>query len=79
VITEIFYHTDNFCKAFETEAGKNFLTNGNHKRKKSHTLSLSEIMTILIYYHYSGYKILKDYYMRCVQKDLKNCFKKFVS
>jgi len=36
-------------------------------------------MTIAIYYHCSGYKTFKDYYLRCVQKDLKSCFKKLVS
>jgi len=79
VITEIFYHTDNFCKEFEAKTGKNFLTDGDNKRKREHTFSLSEAMTIAIYYHYSGYKTFKDYYEKCVEKDLKTCFNGLVS
>ena len=79
MITEIFYHTDNFCKIFESETEKNFLTDGKNKRKRSYNLSLSEIMTISIYYHYSGYNTFKAYYLKYVKNDLKKCFKNLVS
>ena len=79
MITEIFYHTDNFCKVFESKIEKNILTDGKNKRRRSHKLSLSEIMTISIYYHYSGFNTFKDYYLKCVQKELKKCFGNLVS
>jgi len=58
---------------------KSFLTDGNHKRKRAHNLSLSEIMTISIYYHYSGYNTFKNYYLKCVNKNLRGCFGTLVS
>jgi len=73
VITEIFYHTDNFCKEYEIK-NKNILTNGDNKRERAFSLSLGEVMTICIYYHYSGFKTFKDYYLKCVKTELKTCF-----
>ena len=71
-LTTIFYHTDNFCKSFEKELEIRVLTNGNNIRTKECCLTLGEVMTILIYYHRSGYKTFKDYYMRC--HDIKSGF-----
>lgn len=79
MITEIFYHTDNFCKELIRETGKNILTDGENKRDREFNLSMSEIMTIAIYYHFSGYNTFKDYYTRYVLISLKDCFKKLVS
>jgi len=59
--------------------GKNFLTDGKHKRERKHILSLSEIMTIAIYYHYSEYQTFKHYYLRCIKKELRSCFNELPS
>lgn len=79
MITELFYHVDNFCKEFEREVGKNILTDGENKRNRECRLSMSEIMTIAIYYHYSGYHTFKGYYVRHVLTTMKDCFRKLVS
>lgn len=42
-------------------------------------LSLSEVMTLLIYYHHSGYKCFKSYYNDCVLYDLRRDFPDVVS
>jgi hypothetical protein len=67
-LTTIFYYTDEFCKLFEknfiAEFGHNLLSDGDGVRNRSICLSASEIMTILIYYHSSGYKTFKSYYTK---------------
>ena len=43
------------------------------------SLSLSEIITIITYFHLSGYRTFKWYYTKYVQKVLKSSFPKLVS
>lgn len=77
LLTEIYYHTDEFCKQFETDIQKKLLP--NRKRYRKGALSLSEIMTILIYFHHSGYKTFKLYYCKHVCVFLKKAFPSLVS
>ena len=76
ILTKIFYDVDNFCKKFEPKWEK-ILIGKNNKFKSS--LSLSEIITILIYFHHSGYRTFKDYYTRHVMVVLKPAFSNLVS
>jgi len=66
-LTTIFYHVDEFCKLFEKEFSLRTLSNGKNIRKRKCSLKLSEVMTIAIYYHQSGYKTFKDYYTRSAE------------
>jgi len=66
-LTTIFYHTDEFCKLFEKEVKVRILTSGLNKRNRKIGLELGEIMTILIYYHQSGFKTFKDFYIRSAE------------
>lgn len=52
---------------------------GKKKRIRAMTLTMGEIMTISIWYHYSSYKTFKDYYTKLVQTYLRNEFPKLVS
>lgn len=45
-----------------------------YSKRKLGCMSMSEIMTILLYYHYSHYKNFKHYYLECVSKELKKDF-----
>ncbi len=67
---------DDFSKAFEEESTKNFLP--TNKRNKKSRMSLSEIMTIKLMYHSSGYKDFKSFYMRKVLIDWRKEFPKVV-
>ncbi len=69
-LTTIFYHTDEFCKFFEKEFGTRVLSDGRGLRQKAGALSLSEVISIAIYYHQSGYKTFKDYYTRSAELKL---------
>ncbi len=78
-LVEIFYEVDEFCKDFEKQFEKNMLTDGNNKRIREFSLSLSEIMTIAIYYHESGYKTFKDFYEKQVLVNMTRDFNHLVS
>ncbi len=71
-LTTSFYYLDEYCKSFEKELGKHILSSGKHKRVRSISLSLSEVMTIMVYYHRSGFKTFKDFYMR--SQEIKSAF-----
>lgn len=61
-ILPLFCEIDDFCKVFEKISAGRALTNGK-KRNRATQLSLSEVMTILVLYHASGYKNLKAFYL----------------
>lgn len=79
MLIEIFCQIDDFCKQFKKYFNKNVLTIGNNLRKRAFALSISEIITISIYYHYSGFKNFKYYYLKHVLINMKNDFKNLVS
>ncbi|MEK6478447.1 IS982 family transposase [Catalinimonas sp. 4WD22] len=61
-LIHMFMLLDDFCKAFRTwQESKQIgiLPNGSGRPSK---LSASEVLTILIYYHYSGYKCFAYFY-----------------
>jgi len=75
-LVKIFCEVDDFCKDFFKQFKFNLLSNGHNVRKRSFKMSSSEIMTIVLWYPYSGYKTFKDYYEKHVliymQKDFHN-------
>ena len=78
-LVELFADVDDFCQIFEPRWECFQLTNGLRQRKREAGLSLSEIMTIMIYFHQSGYRFFKYYYQNHVQKYLKGEFPGLVS
>lgn len=78
-LTDIFCHIDDFCNNFYNKPHYFLASNSNAKRKKPCSISVSEIMTIVILFHMSGYRNFKDFYLLCVLKDLKPYFPKAVS
>lgn len=65
MLTEIFYHTDNFCKEYEKYLKKIGINQGKKDpRGRRPSLCLSEIMTIAICFHHSKMKTFKNYYLR---------------
>lgn len=78
-LTDIFCHLDDFCNHFYNKPHYFLAGNSKAKRKKPCSISISEIMTIVILFHMSGYRNFKDFYLLCVLKDLKPYFPKAVS
>jgi len=74
ILTQIFYDVDNFCKDFKKHLDKSLITANVSAllKRKSKKMSLSDIMTILVYFHHSGYRTFKKYYKEC--GDLKGAF-----
>jgi hypothetical protein len=56
------YAIDDFCKAFEPISQRSLLQSGQRVRARQTTLALSDIMTILVYFHCSHYRTFKHYY-----------------
>ena len=59
-----FCFVDDFCKAFADWWNRTLLqADGTRKKRNRVTrLHLSEILTIMLAYHESGYRCFKDYY-----------------
>ena len=79
-LVDIFCQVDDFCNHFN-EGRHYFLTSNSDKckRKRACRLALSEVMTIVILFHLSGYRTFKDFYLSCVLKDLRPYFPSTVS
>jgi len=78
-IIQLFCEVDDFCKWFMVEWEKRQIGEGKKKRLRSPSLSHSEIITIIIFYHQSGYKTFKWFYQRYVCKRMRQEFPKLVS
>jgi len=81
LLTKIYCNVDDFCKENKKYWEISNLLIGNEKNKgvSKKKLSLSEIMTIVIYFHCSRYRTFKDYYMNYVLKEGKKDFLNLVS
>jgi len=77
-ITEIFCSIDDFCKEFVPFWQKHLISNGK-KRNRSSKMSLSEVMTIQVLFHFSGYRTFKEFYLGYVTEFLRNDFPELVS
>ena len=78
-VTRLFCDVDDFCNWFMVEWEKTQIEDGTKKRHRSRSLSHSEIITIIIFYHQSGYKTFKWFYERHVCKRMRQEFPKLVS
>jgi hypothetical protein len=76
-LLDIFCSVHDFCKHFENECAKNFLPSKG-KRRRSSRLHLSEMMTILIYFHRRDYRRFKHYDLELVSKEWRSYFSHLV-
>ena len=58
----IFCDIDDVCKVFEPIYTQRLLQSGQRQRQRQGQLSLSEIMTIIVSFHSSGYRDFKRGY-----------------
>ena len=78
-LEELFCSVDDFCKTFEPQWKQQLLGSGLKLRNRARSLSLSEIMTILIGFHQSCYRNFKTYYQEKVQGEWADAFPGVVS
>lgn len=78
-LVELFCLVDDFCQEFEPHWEQFMLKHNLRQRRRQARLSLSEVMTIIIYFHQSGYRNFKAFYLFHVQLHLKSEFPNLVS
>lgn len=82
-LVALFYHVDEFCKHFEKQWNQILIENQPQRshwwKTRDCRLSLSEMMTIAIWFHCSKYRTFKDYYLYCIQTTLRPFFPKILS
>jgi hypothetical protein len=83
ILIEIFCDAYDFWREFSPIWQKVLIESGqcplHKKRNRLSSLCPSEIITIVIFFHFSRYRTFKDYYNSCVLKELKKCFPGAVS
>lgn len=78
-LLELFVSVDDFCQIFLPFWETRQLEDGSKKRLCRGQLSVSEIMTIIIYFHQSQYRNFKAYYTEHVRQHLRSEFPNLVS
>ena len=82
-ITEIFFMADEFCKFFYRLLEKYSVEDTSRPRKRHYyrapSLCPSEVMTLLIMFHASGYRCLKHFYLQDICVHRRHLFHRLVS
>jgi len=78
-LLELFVSVDDFCQIFLPTWEAKQLNDGSKKRLRRGQLRISEIMTIIIYFHHSHYRNFKAYYIEHVCQHLRSEFPNLVS
>jgi hypothetical protein len=78
-LLELYCAVDDFMKEFMPAYKKHLLAVGNKQRDRQSRLTTSEIISLLIYFHYSHYRNFKAYYTQHVVKQLRTEFPNLVS
>ena len=78
-ILPIFCEIDDFCLFFEPCWKRQLVAAKKRQRNRRSTLCLSEVMTIIVLFHSSGYRNFKAFYTQHVLKYLGGAFPKLVS
>ena len=75
----MFCDIDDFCKWFEPLYTHRLLQSGRRQRLRQTELTLSEMLTIIVFFHASHYRTFKQYYMEYVATHLRPYFPTLVS
>lgn len=73
-LTELFCLIDDFCLDFEPEWQQHLLEHGQSKRLRSTSLSLSELMTLIVLFHQLRYRQFKLFYNEYALRFLRSEF-----
>lgn len=78
-IVALFCDLDKFAVGFEPLLRRQSLADGKRRRNRPCRMHLSEVMTILVLFHGSGYRTFKHFYLRHVAVHLRGEFPRLVS
>jgi len=73
-LTELYCLMDDFCKEFEPALHARLLADGKRKRQRACSLSLAELMTLVVLFHQIRYRQFKMFYLHHVQAHLRSEF-----
>ena len=77
--TEMFCAIDDFCIVFESALRQKLISDGKRTRNRKSIMSVSEVLTVTILFHSSGFRCFKHFYIGYVQTHLKSEFPNTVS
>lgn len=77
-LLELFCNIDDFWQIYEPVWQETLLTNGQQRRRASR-MSMSEMMTLVVYFHQKRYRDFKTYYTEYVMTDLQGEFPSLLS
>jgi len=75
----MFCDIDDFCKWFEPLYTQRLLQSGQRQRPRQTELALSEMLTIIVFFHASHYRTFEQYYTEYVATHLRPYFPTLVS
>ena len=78
-IVALFCDIDDCCLLFEPLWRQHLVSEGRRQRWHEKRWCLSEVMTIMVSFHQSGYRTFKDYFLRYVTPHLRWAFPQVVS
>ncbi len=78
-LEQLFCEIDDFCHGFEEVFKSKLISEKPRKRLIKSHLSLSEVMTIVVYFHQSSYRTFKDFYLKNIIKYHNQDFPSLVS
>jgi hypothetical protein len=78
-ILPLFCDIDDFCQFFEPAWKQRLLSDMPRQRNRQKALCLSEVMTIIVLFHSSGYRNFKTFYTQHVLQHLGGAFPKLIS
>jgi hypothetical protein len=78
-ILPLFADLDDFCQSFEPSFKTKQLASGTVRRQRQSTLTLSEVLPIIVWFQQSGYRTFKDFYCKEVCQHLRDEFPNLVS
>lgn len=78
-LLELFCHVDDFWQTFAPYWYQHLLSSGQMRRVRRGQLCESEVMTIMILFHESGYRTFKDFYLKYVRVHWRSEFPNLVS
>jgi len=78
-LEKLFCEIDDFCLIFEESFQSKAIASQKQQRKRKSQLCLSEVMTIIVYFHHSNYRNFKSYYHENLLKHYQQEFPYLVS
>ena len=75
----LFYFIDEFCKIYKKWESAKLISSSPVQKRKQPSLSVSELLTIMVCYHLSGYKCFKYFYLYDICGKHHDKFKKLPS